>query len=276
MKQPCAPSVGADVELLVHNSEGTIVPCVGYIKGTKDNPMSVPGFKEGYAVQEDNVMLEFNVPPVSRMDAGPKVIARALTMCSRVLSEHNLKYTSLGETTFRPADLQSNQAKTFGCDPDFDAYAGGRQRNNPPKFGNTRSCGGHVHLGGDFKCPDFVAALFAEYFIMVLGDVRSILPIMERDAWYGKPGVFRSKPYGIEYRTPSNLWVFTDKSRDRVYTYALYCARWLTKSSALDINNKFREINWSLLNRYVSSNDLRAREEMKNELMKHYNKGMLQ
>jgi hypothetical protein len=28
-----------------------------------------------------------------------------------------------------------------------------------------------------------------------------------RKEYYGQPGIFRAKPYGMEYRTPSNNWV---------------------------------------------------------------------
>jgi hypothetical protein len=33
----------------------------------------------------------------------------------------------------------------------------------------------------------------------------------ERKKLYGKAGAMRIKPYGVEYRTPSNWWTFTDE-----------------------------------------------------------------
>ena len=71
--------------------------------------------------------------------------------------------------------------------------------------GNVRTCGGHIHLGGDFQCPDFVAALFAELFLGVFGRLPMNFKSV-RQRWYGQPGIFRSKPYGIEYRTPDSSW----------------------------------------------------------------------
>ena len=47
---------------------------------------------------------------------------------------------------------------------------------------------------------------------LVLADPDNI-----RRQSYGKAGTFRIKPYGIEYRTPSNAWCKSDEIRRWVY-----------------------------------------------------------
>ena len=73
-KIPCDPQAGSDIEVFLVNEKNTVIPCVGLVKGTKEKPHRPKGMPKGYAVQEDNVMLEFNVPPV-RSD-GRKTVNR--------------------------------------------------------------------------------------------------------------------------------------------------------------------------------------------------------
>ncbi|GAG31469.1 unnamed protein product, partial [marine sediment metagenome] len=112
-----------------------------------------------------------------------------------------------------------------------------------PSPGLDRSCGGHVHLGGDFKCPDFVAALFAELFIGFYAGMYA-QPGDPRAGWYGKPGIYRPKPYGIEYRSPNNKWGMTTGGMELIGDYALRCARYLTETDSVTLQGTFRKIPW--------------------------------
>jgi hypothetical protein len=254
-KIPSDIAVGSDLELFLFDNElEKIVPCVGILDGTKDKPYRPEGYETGYAIQEDNVMVEYNIPPATNVDAFYKSMRRGRSM---VLNELNRRYGSKyslymrGHThTFQARQLQSDQSKTIGCEPDFDAYGGGRMRIDPPAPGLQRSCGGHVHLGGDFKCPDFVAALFAELFIGVRGGWNA-LPKDPRAVWYGKPGIYRPKPYGIEYRTPNNSWGRTGAGMESIGDLALRCARFLTETEATVLQTAFRKIEWVRVREYM-------------------------
>jgi hypothetical protein len=82
-----------------------------------------------------------------------------------------------------------------------------------------RTGSGHIHIGWrDPKVPLETEEQRKEHFIncrvltMILDNV--ILPFekywdndKERRKLYGKPGAFRPKPYGCEYRVLSNAWV---------------------------------------------------------------------
>lgn len=264
--------VGTDIELfLFDNKLGEIVPSVGVLPGTKENPYRPPSMEKGFAIQEDNVMVEFNIPPAGTYTKFGTNIKEGLVMVlTRLEKQYGSQYslfTSSHTHKFAPKYLKSNQAQLIGCEPDFDAYNGGAMRNEAPVPSDIRTCGGHIHLGGDFQCPDFVAALFAELFFSIrcrmtvkAGDARA--------AWYGKPGVFRPKPYGIEYRTPNNQWAWKADGRIQVADVALRLARWLTDTAPLDIQTAFRKIPWVTLRQYmlIPLSESRSRD-MRNKLL---------
>jgi hypothetical protein len=257
MKVPSEIGIGTDLEMfLFDNTEKRIVPCVGILDGTKDKPYRPEGYGKGYAIQEDNVMVEFNIPPAHDVANFCHSVSTARKMVMEELHRRYGRKYSLYKRghvhTFKAADLASAQAQTIGCEPDQNAYEGGAIRTNPPKPGLQRGCGGHVHLGGDFHCPDFVAALFAELFIAVRA---GICPTQTdpRTKWYGQPGVYRDKPYGIEYRTPNNRWALDSGSVEMVGHYGLACARYLTENDAVQLQRAFREIPWLKVRKYVMS-----------------------
>ena len=267
IKEPCAPQVGADVEgFLVHTEEGDIRPCVGVFDGTKDAPWRPENMPEGFAIQEDNVMVEFNVPPVEDSYAGADGIKLAKNMVKNEAATRG--YYPLWNTPvheFKPSQLTSKQAQNIGCDVDYDAYTGGKARTNVPNLTNWRSCGGHIHLGGDFKCPDFVAALFAELYLGVCGAGVTNTYRQEkncRDQWYGLPGVFRSKTYGIEYRTPDNGWIRDGQTSEYTYSLALQCARWLTNTNAQVIQRAYRNIPWTKQRDFMINGDSLLRGQL--------------
>ena len=265
-KIPCEPSVGADVEWLLYDmeKEEPVVAC-GLVGGTKEKPLSLG---DGYFVQEDNVMVEWNIPPaVDRWQDFNRYCEEAIfRVKGHVQKELGPKYTIMPfpEYEFEEELLQTPQARTFGCEPDNDAYLGGQQRPDGAVgvLGNTRSCGGHIHVGGDFKCPDFVAALFVELAMVVFA--RSIpANITKRSKWYGQPGIFRSKPYGIEYRSPDAMWSRSQQRRDIVGIYAMKTAQWLTETPADQLQKTFRQMPWTevrkcALGEHVSRNALCA------------------
>lgn len=251
-KIPCAPMLGADIEAFVYNeSNKAYVPCVGLLPGTKDAPAPLAELPEGYAVQEDNVMAEFNIPPASDAYSFMSSVRTCASSVWKMLPpDHLLVFEP--SVKFRPIDLQSEQAKRIGCEPDFDAYTGGTLRTNPPPLTLFRGAGGHVHLGGNFNCPDFVAALFAELYIGLFAGQSGNTPTSDtRARWYGQPGVYRPKPYGIEYRTPSCMWAATSDGCEYVGEYGLRCARWLTDTEAVGIQEVFRAIPWREINAHM-------------------------
>jgi len=117
----------------------------------------------------------------------------------------------------RILEVASPAALRLGCEPDFNLYT--RDFNPAPRSPDgVRSAGGHIHLGwGEFDvdsghfhdCCEL--GKWMDHFIgipsLVMDDDR------RRRTLYGKSGAIRVKPYGMEYRTPSNFWIFSEARR---------------------------------------------------------------
>jgi hypothetical protein len=122
---------------------------------------------------------------------------------------------------FEPEFLKSPQAKMFGCDPDYNVYS--LQQNVVDTkllhSNNIRTAGGHIHIG--LSAPDFHA--MAKTSLVKNCDFFIGLPLTllerqsQRKAFYGKAGSFREKAYGIEYRTPSNIWLSSDDLKSWIF-----------------------------------------------------------
>jgi hypothetical protein len=200
-------TIGSDPEIFVASPNGALVSAEGLIKATKENPLPFGG--EGFFVQEDNVMVEFNTPPATSAE---EFSVNHLTILSLIQNEYldpnnlEFKYESSGH--FNPNDLLTEQASTFGCEPDYTIYPKITKNKAPDGNSTTlRTCGGHLHYGYMPKNnSDFIKR-------MRLLDLMVGLPLAfedrgsERTTMYGKAGCFRQKPYGFEYRTPSNVWL---------------------------------------------------------------------
>ena len=204
--------LGCDPEIFLKDAAGGLIASCGRIGGTKYAPRPLP-IGDGFAVQEDNVAIEFNIPPADSCDAFVGNIGQAMSFLQNMVSLQGLHFGQESAALFPWEQLESEEAKTFGCDPDYNAWTG---RINPkPKAADARlrSAGGHIHigdLGQELSRQDIVR-------IIKLMDLSAGVPsvlldegIMRKEL-YGKRGAFRPKPYGLEYRTLSNFWVFDPK-----------------------------------------------------------------
>jgi len=202
--------LGCDPEIFLCDAAGSLVSSIGKIGGSKALPRPLP-LGEGYAVQEDNVAVEFNIPAADTMEDMVFSINNTVNFLRNFIQEkYNLQFVNLSAAEFPEKELEDPRAKEFGCDPDFDAWSG---EENPRPFSplpNLRSCGGHVHVGHPFK--GFGEAMEMGKAMDLFLGVPSVLMDKGdlRRKLYGKPGAIRFKPYGIEYRTLSNFWIFSD------------------------------------------------------------------
>jgi len=201
--------LGADPELFIIDSKGNAYSAIGVIKGTKENPFPIS--KHGHSVQVDNVLLEFNVPPADKakdMHTNINYILKWFETAVPVGCKPHI----VSSMRFDKRLLQSDKAKEFGCDPDFDAWREATNESPNPDT-NLRVAGGHIHIsypnGNDM---DRAIALI-KACDLYLG-VPSVLFDKDKDRrkMYGKAGAFRFKNYpdgsgGVEYRTLSNFWI---------------------------------------------------------------------
>lgn len=210
--------LGCDPEIFLQDIDGKLRASCGLIGGTKEAPMPLDALGLGYAVQEDNVAIEFNIPPAESAKQFQESIARTLEFLTNSIDGmYGLKLVNMSAASFPKDQLEHPAARVFGCDPDFNAWTG--RRNPKPKAEDEtlRSCGGHVHVGGYDKSKldtrqiikTMDAYLGVPSVLMDKGEMRKQL--------YGKRGAYRDKPYGCEYRTLSNFWIFDPALVDWVF-----------------------------------------------------------
>ena len=200
-------SLGADPEVFVGNAAG-VRSIIGMIGGTKSDPMPLP-IGKGFAVQEDNVALEFNIPASHSKGDFIKNINMATGFLEKTMTDrYGLQFVKASAVSFPSSELEHPMALMFGCDPDFNVWTSRANKRPSATDSNLRSCGGHVHIGcTDLDPHEIIKAcdlfLGVPSVLMDNGDLRKQL--------YGKAGAFRQKHYGVEYRTLSNFWIFEDR-----------------------------------------------------------------
>lgn len=206
-------TIGSDPEIFLQSKGKAFVSAIGKIGGTKENPrpLELPGF----FVQEDNVALEFNIPPATNATEFVKSLNLAFTQITEIIPK-GLTISKKASGYFSKEQLADPQAMAFGCSPDYNAWLMSENPRPVPPHPQFRCCGGHVHVGIDIdddEKPEFIKCMD-----LFLG-VKSVLldPDVERRSFYGKAGCFRFTPYGVEYRTLSNFWVFGAPSRSWVF-----------------------------------------------------------
>jgi hypothetical protein len=210
-------TIGADPELFLMNPEQKLISVVGLIGGTKTEPMPIGN---GCAIQEDNVAAEFCIPPCESADAFVAAIQYSLGDIDTRAQKLGLTLATLtASASFDRDQLRTSAAREFGCDPDYNAYT---MRTNPrPKAQDKtlRSAGGHVHVGTSHDPSNIIKTMD-----LFLG-VPSVLIDKDerRRQLYGKAGSFRPKPYGVEYRTLSNFWIWDKKTINWVYHQVSTC-----------------------------------------------------
>lgn len=201
---------GADPEVFLTNLRGEFVSGIGKIGGSKLSPLPLP-IGPGYAVQEDNVAMEFNIPPASNAAEFVDSIQKSLDFLGTVVAgPQGMLISRSSAVCFPNSELLSPAAQEFGCDPDYNAYTGDRNPRPKATDATLRSCGGHVHVGYDKSAAEIRS-------VMKLMDLHLGIPsvLMDhgqlRKKLYGKAGAYRDKDYGGEYRTLSNFWIFDER-----------------------------------------------------------------
>jgi len=194
-------TIGSDPEMFLYSNElNKHVPVCGLIGGTKHEPKPITN--DGHAIQEDNVAVEFCIPPCKTVNEFVENITFVKNYIQdTILNEKKLTLDCVSSVEFTYDDLNSEQAQTFGCDPDFNAYTFDQNvidKESVSPF--LRSAGFHIHIGYDKPTVECSIELVKAFDLFVL--VPSIL--MDEDTnrrqLYGKAGSYRFKSYGVECR----------------------------------------------------------------------------
>jgi hypothetical protein len=219
--------VGCDPELFIADTTGIMVSAHDLLPGTKAKPFPVPYG----AIQVDGMAAEFNIDPAHDEEEWTRNISAVMsTLTDTLPKDFSLQVQPTCTFTRDVLSRVPEESLELGCDPDFNAYF--RMPNPAPdSLADFRTAAGHVHLGwieGALDSPEHEedALNMALQMDMFLG-----LPSLTYDSdskrreLYGKAGAFRSKEYGCEYRTLSNMWLSSPKLISLVYRNAVQGAK---------------------------------------------------
>jgi hypothetical protein len=213
MRRKLQLTLGCDPELFLADVNGRLKASCGLIGGTKEEPLPLP-LGEGYGVQEDNVAVEFNIPPAPNAQEFVRSIGRTLDfLTATVDGMYGFHIHRSSAESFPKEELVSPASQVFGCDPDYNAWTGKKNPRPKARDRNLRSCGGHIHVGG-YEKQELASDRLIKCMDLYLGVPSILMDEGElRKELYGKAGAFRDKSYGCEYRTLSNFWVFDERLR---------------------------------------------------------------
>tara|TARA_R100001082_G_scaffold109297_2_gene86185 strand:- start:1783 stop:2613 length:831 start_codon:yes stop_codon:yes gene_type:complete len=223
-------TVGHDAEVFVYNENDEATPGIGIIDGSKRNPRSVPGG----ALQEDNVMAELNINPAKTSDEFVTNTLSVMDELNGLLSPHNLKFKVKAFQTFEPEFLKSKQAREFGCEPDSNIYTLSENKIDVSNLvsKHARTAGGHIHLGlSDANFHPSARMSLVKACDVFIGLPLATVDDTMRKRFYGRAGSYRHKEYGIEYRTPSNIWLNSSDTME-----------WMFKQCSYVCNNVIRRL----------------------------------
>jgi hypothetical protein len=202
-------SIGSDMEVFAKKSSGEYMALCGLIGGSKETPRQLPHLPLGFMVQEDNVALEFNIPPVTSASSFIEYMERMKNESSTIITKLGFEMSNESSALFDKGQLVHPKALTFGCEPDYDAWLMCENPKPTTDDPTLRTAGGHIHIGTDRNMAEVIKNmdLFLGVPSILLDDSKSS---KERRKLYGKAGAMRPKFYGVEYRTLSNFWLFNN------------------------------------------------------------------
>lgn len=258
--QPYA-TVGADPEFFLSvgaaRAPRKLISAIPLFEGNKNNPERV----DVGTVIHDNVSVEFTVPPattmkmfaenIKRMREKIEDLADSRYIAKQLVQKYGALYGRISvdrgtcAAYWRPEWLSDKEAKTFGCDPDFNAWRGGQVNPKPDarKAGRLRVAGGHVHVGvggkserldnfllseeGKIEYIKMLDMTFGQFIARTESTTRGVSKdsCILRRQMYGAAGAYRPKPYGVEYRSPSPFWAMTAFGVAHVWRYVQAVSR---------------------------------------------------
>lgn len=207
-------SVGSDPEFFIQDRTGKVVPSRGIIPGNKKKPRPLVWG----AVHRDNVACELNpIPASSETEFSSNFLNLKNEVEDKLLRNKCMSLVVKTSHEFSHEQLNYREAQEFGCDGDFTIW----EHIQPPvmrdPYSLVRSAGGHIHIAIDGLNRANLATVISRLDLLISVPLVLLDSDKLRRQSYGKAGCYRPKPYGIEYRTPSNVWCGSDELRRWVY-----------------------------------------------------------
>lgn len=251
-------TIGHDAEVFVAQRTGKnralqIVPSCGLVGGTKKAPLTIPNSRFGTTYQEDNVTVEFGTAPIPAKSRNvSQTFYESYNELGAFLKGKGLAMVPAPFHTFDEEVLKARpETMIFGCDPDFLAYSRGEMRTppDPVQLGPNRCAAGHIHIGYDVK----ESGIPPRIMVMLL-ELTAYIPYLRYDKqgirrkFYGIAGLHRPKPYGVEWRTPSNFWL-----NEFSFVDAVAATADMIVNRPLTVRRIFKSVNWEVIQNAIAT-----------------------
>lgn len=198
-------TIGTDPEIILFRDGAPISAQRAKVPGKKGMPVH---FGELGAIHRDNALLELNVPPSVSED---EFVRRHQGLLEFVQTKvKGVDYYHSASVHYLPEDMRHPEVLNFGCEPDDCVWGERPPISSAAALDSFRCAGGHVHIG--YSSPnDETNAAVVRACDLFLG-VPSLFMDNDRERrnLYGQAGKYRTKPYGVEYRTLSNFWLWNE------------------------------------------------------------------
>lgn len=203
---------GCDPEFFGLTKDGDkLVKSYDYPVGDKGKSAPIEGM-EDWGVLADGCTFEFNT---TRVYDNPVTMRDDLFTAVEAVEEKYGIWMDYGRPFIHvPTEWWGDtQINTIGCDPDQCAVQHGkhRRRLTPEDFVTKqgqvwRGAGCHIHIGID-PWPEIPKHAFIRLLDALYNNIWHMPAPSDLTCKYRRMGLYRSKPYGVEYRTPGHEWI---------------------------------------------------------------------
>ena len=221
---------GSDPEFML--KKGRMRSAIGIIPGSKHERHDLGEHQCYY----DNVLAECAVKPAGSKEETIANFRDCLQRLSKLVAPHKLVCKAAHQ--YHPDELQHEEAKKIGCDPEYCAYSlsEASPSNDTFKDGEVRlrTAGGHIHLGNELLQEDEFAPIYATKMLDLFLAVPAVFldgdpTARKRKELYGKAGRFRLPEHGVEYRSLSNFWLISPQFVGLVYDICEFVLEFLAE-----------------------------------------------
>lgn len=235
-------TLGADIEVFAAQGGE---PVYARVKGTKQQPERAGKF----GIHQEGGSVEVQIPVCNSAQGLASATAKGLRL---VVNRTGLPIWCGHQVDFEAPDPGEVVA--------FNAYTG---RRTLEQMSASQFAGGHIHIGVKRSgLTAAVMALFCDKYIGLLLVEHDKQP--KRRGLFGAAGTYRHKPYGVEYRTPSNFWAINDDARIVATSGAERVARLLANEPMESLLREYRGTRWADVRHAIDAED----EGMAEQLMR--------
>lgn len=212
--------IGSDPEVFVADSDTKKVKSIiGILGGTKDEPVKIT---HNCAIQEDNILAEFNIPPVNTKEDFIYFINHCKDYISTLAASRNLSLHYSSSEIISEDVLQDEKAKVFGCSPSIniitETISSIEIESLSEDLQKLRTSGFHIHFGYDNPTDE------ENERIVLAFELLTSIPLNKYDndkhnrrELYGKFGDCRFKDYGVECRSLGGYFLKNDETLSLVW-----------------------------------------------------------